>query len=632
MIIDKSKKYLFIVESPNKKSTISNIFKKCGYDNITVVASVGHITHLADTGEFNLGLDTKNDFKPNYEIAQDKKQVVAKLKELVKSNDEIILASDEDREGEAIAYHLLEELKIPKTKYQRVTYHSVTKDAILEGIKNSRKIDMNLVNSALAREAADKIIGYRLSGIARNQTGAKSVGRCQSVGLKLIVDREKEIKKFIPEVYYELFLKFNLDDSDYVARYIGTEEIKVENFKCLADVQKVMDECNKNNSNYIIKNIAESEKKIYPKPPFTTSSYQQDCINKLGMSSEKATYCAQKLFEGVKIKGEHKGLITYIRTDSSDVAPEFAEQLKQHVLDKFGSSYYTPIIQGKKKVNAQEAHEAIRPVDLEMTPEKLSEYIEDNDLLRVYKLIYNRTLAASMSPAIYSIKNVTINNEKNLFQLSLSKIKFEGFKKVYDEMFEEDKVPELNFKLSVGDKLPDNAFLEYLIKETTPPRRFGEGSIIKKLEDLGIGRPSTYNTIVKTLKDKNRGFCEVQNKAFIPTELGINTSEFLDKSFSSVINLDYTAKLEETLDEIAKGKEERVNFLNAFYKNLEEDIDKVDVKINQSRNTNSMNKEVKICPDCGAQLVVKKGPYSLFWACPNYPKCKHTESMYRKQN
>ena len=190
----------------------------------------------------------------------------------------------------------------------------------------------------------------------------------------------------------------------------------------------------------------------------------------------------------------------------------------------------------------------------------------------------------------------------------------------------------LNFKLSVGDKLPDNAFLEYLIKETTPPRRFGEGSIIKKLEDLGIGRPSTYNTIVKTLKDKNRGFCEVQNKAFIPTELGINTSEFLDKSFSSVINLDYTAKLEETLDEIAKGKEERVNFLNAFYKNLEEDIDKVDVKINQSRNTNSMNKEVKICPDCGAQLVVKKGPYSLFWACPNYPKCKHTESMYRKQN
>ena len=302
------------------------------------------------------------------------------------------------------------------------------------------------------------------------------------------------------------------------------------------------------------------------------------------------------------------------------------------MLDKFGSSYYAPIIQGKKKVNAQEAHEAIRPVDLEMTPEKLSEYIEDNDLLRVYKLIYNRTLEASMSPAIYSIKNVTINNEKNLFQLSLSKIKFEGFKKVYDEMFEEDKVPELNFKLSVGDKLPDNAFLEYLIKETTPPRRFGEGSIIKKLEDLGIGRPSTYNTIVKTLKDKNRGFCEVQNKAFIPTELGINTSEFLDKSFSSVINLDYTAKLEETLDEIAKGKEERVNFLNAFYKNLEEDIDKVDVKINQSRNTNSMNKEVKICPDCGAQLVVKKGPYSLFWACPNYPKCKHTESMYRKQN
>lgn len=628
MIIDKDKKYLFIVESPNKKSTISNIFKKCGYDNITVVASVGHITHLADTGEFNLGLDTKNDFKPNYEIAQDKKQIVSKLKELVKNSDEIILASDEDREGEAIAYHLLEELKIPKTKYQRVTYHSVTKDAILEGIRNSRKIDMNLVNSALAREAADKIIGYRLSGIARNQTGAKSVGRCQSVGLKLIVDREKEIKKFVPETYYELFLKFTLEDApDYTARYIGTEKIRVENFKHLADVQKVMDDCNKS-VDYFVKNITESEKKIYPKPPFTTSSYQQDCINKLGMSSEKATYCAQKLFEGVKIKGEHKGLITYIRTDSSDVAPEFAEQLKQYVLSKFGSNYYVPIVQGKKKVNAQEAHEAIRPVDLEMTPEKLSEYIEDNDLLRVYRLIYNRTLAASMSPALYSIKNISINNGEHLFQLSLSKIKFEGFKKVYDDMFEEDKDSELNFKLVIGDKLPDNTFLEYLVKETTPPRRYGEGSIIKKLEDLGIGRPSTYNTIVKTLKDKNRGFCEVQNKSFIPTELGVNTSEFLDKSFSSVINLDYTAKLEETLDEIAKGKEERVNFLNSFYKNLEEDIDKVDTKANQLRS--GVNKEVKICPDCGAQLIIKKGPYSLFWACPNYPKCKHTESMYKK--
>lgn len=630
MIIDKDKKYLFIVESPNKKFTISNIFKKCGYDNITVVASVGHITHLADTGEFNLGLDTKNDFKPNYEIAQDKKQVVSKLKELVKNSDEIILASDEDREGEAIAYHLLEELKIPKTKYQRVTYHSVTKDAILEGIRNSRKIDMNLVNSALAREAADKIIGYRLSGIARNQTGAKSVGRCQSVGLKLIVDREKEIKKFVPETYYELFLKFNLDATDYTARYIGTEKIKVENFKHLADVQRVMDDCNKS-VYYFVKNITESEKKIYPKPPFTTSSYQQDCINKLGMSSEKATYCAQKLFEGVKIKGEHKGLITYIRTDSSDVAPEFAEQLKQYVLNKFGSNYYAPIAQGKKKANAQEAHEAIRPVDLEMTPEKLSEYIEDNDLLRVYRLIYNRTLAASMSPALYNIKNILINNEEHLFQLSLSKIKFEGFKKVYDDMFEEDKDSELNFKLVISDKLPSNTFLEYLIKETTPPRRYGEGSIIKKLEDLGIGRPSTYNTIVKTLKDKNRGFCDVQNKSFIPTELGINTSEFLDKSFSSVINLDYTAKLEETLDEIAKGKEERINFLNSFYKNLEEDIDKVDTKANQFHsNSGRVNREVKICPDCGAQLIIKKGPYSLFWACPNYPKCKHTESMYKK--
>lgn len=623
MIIDKDKKYLLIVESPNKKSTISNILKKAGYNNITVVASVGHITRLADKGDFNIGLDVKNDFEPDYEILPDKTQIVSKLKELVKASDEIILASDEDREGEAIAYHLFQELKIPKTKYQRVTYHAITEKAVLEGIKNSRKIDMDLVNAALAREAADKIIGYRLSGIARKNVGAKSVGRCQSVGLKLIVDREKEIQDFVPETYYELNLKFINNEKEYVAKYIGTEDKKIDQLKDLDEVNKIIEECSKND--YFVNSITNSENKVSPKPPFTTSSYQQDCINKLGMSTEKATYCAQKLFEGLKIKGEHKGLITYIRTDSTDLAPEFEEQLKDLVIETYGKEYYSKVARGKKKANAQEAHEAIRPVDLEMTPEKLSEYLEDQDLLKVYRLIYNRTIAASMSPAIYDVKTILINNDKNLFKLSLSKLKFAGFKTIYKD--DDDEIIEVeNIDLKEKDKL-NNTTLDYITKSTTPPRRYGESSIIKKLEDLGIGRPSTYNTIVKILKDKNRGFCDLQNRSFTPTDLGMRTSEFLDKSFSNVINLDYTAKLETKLDDIAQGKANRVDFLKNFYHSLEEDIEKVD----KNGNKVPTNKDVKICPQCGANMVIKKGPYSLFLACSNYPNCKYTQSIYKKK-
>lgn len=624
MKIENNKKYLFIVESPNKVKTISSIFKQLSYNNINTVASAGHITRLADTGKFNLGIDVDNNFEGKYEILDDKKQAINKLKELVKDVDCVILASDEDREGEAIAYHLMKELKIPQTKYQRVTYHSITKNAILEGIEHSRKIDMDLVNAALAREATDKIIGYRLTNIAKRNTGAKSVGRCQSAGLKILVEREKEIKAFESKTFYELYLKFNKENNEYLAKYIGTENNKVSEFDTKEAVDNVIKECE--SSDYYVKSIVDRERKVNPKPPFITSTFQQECINKLGMSTEKATFCSQKLFEGIEINKEHKGLITYIRTDSSYINPEFVTELKDFVITNYGKEFYSPIKQAKKKATDQEAHEAIRVLDLSLTPKLLAQYVTDKDLLNVYTLIYNRTLASSMSSAIYNDTVYTINNKDNLFQMTLTQLVFSGFKSVYDYI-EDDEDAELKCSLQEKEKL-ENPELQPIKKETKPPKRYSESSLIKKLEDLGIGRPSTYNTIIKTLKDNNRGFCDMQNKSFIPTELGINTSDFLDKSFPNIINLNYTAELETDLDKIAQGNLDRVSFLSAFYKNLEDSIAKVDP---ESNNFSGKNKEVVICSRCGAPMQIKKGPYSIFWGCTNYPRCKGTESINKKR-
>lgn len=614
MKIEKNKKYLFIVESPNKCKTIKQFLPK----NFNITSSKGHITRLADKGKFNLGLDVDNNFEPTYEIVQDKKSAVSKLKELVDASDVVILASDADREGEAIAYHLKQELKIPDDKYERVTYTSITEKAILEGIENSRKIDMDLVNAAMAREATDKCIGYRLSGVAKKATGARSVGRCQSVGLKLIVDKEKEIKDFKSKVFYELYLKFNNKEKEYVAKYIGTDSEKVSEIESLKAVEKIIDECQGND--FILTDITKKERKVSTKLPYTTSTYQQDCINKLGMSSEKATYCAQKLYEGIEINKQHKALITYIRTDSTDLNSEFVEELTNYILLNYGEEYYTPFKKGAKKLNAQEAHEAIRCLDLYFTPEDLAQHINDKDLIRVYELIYKRTVACCLSPSIYDDYIFTFTNDKHKFQMTLSELKFMGFKIVYTS-FDDESNEKIDLDLKVNDKLND-AKLESVRKQTNPPHRYSESSIIKKLEEIGVGRPSTYNTIVKILKDVTRGFCNIQNKSFVPTELGIKTIDFLDSSFSNIINLQYTAELEKDLDEIAQGNSERVAFLKSFYSKLEESIGKVDSEAN-----NFISNKNKTCSVCGSPMQIKKGPYSLFWACTQYPNCRHTESL-----
>lgn len=616
MKIKDNLRYCMIVESPNKVASISQILKQLGYKNIFVFASVGHITHIADSGEYNMGIDTKNNFKADYRITEGKADIVKKLKEQVKLADQVILATDGDREGEAIAYHLIEELKIPNKKCNRIVYHEITKNAIQKGIENSRQLDYDLVAAAVSREKADKIIGYRLSGIARNNVGARSVGRCQSAGLKLIVMREEEIQKFNPETYFDLYLHFIKNKVDFKAKYIGTDTKEIKSFKTLDEVKKVVTDCKK--GSYTISNIEFKDSIENPKPPFTTSTFQQEVSKKLGISVKNAMECAQKLFEGINIGGNHVPLITYIRTDDATYAPEFLPVLEQFVKSTYGSNYYAPVKSGKKGENSQEGHEAIRCIDLSMTPAELSKHITDDKLLRVYTIIYNRTVASAMKPAIIANTIYTIANNKHRFSMTSKELKFDGYRKVYnyspDEKSEDDELIKETFEK--GEVLKDTS-LEALEKQTQPPARYNESSFIKELDKQGIGRPSTYATILQVLLDDKRGYCKIEDKKIIPTELGINLSHFLDKSFSDVISIKYTAELEKDLDNIANGKMDTVVFLSDFYKKLEESIEKV------APGTSSDKK----CPNCGKPMAIKKGRYGLFWGCTGYPDCKTIESI-----
>lgn len=615
MKIDSEKRYLLICESPNKVKSISQILKSLGYNNVIVQASVGHITHIADTGEYNMGIDTKNNFKANYKVPDAKKDVVKKLKEQVKFADNVILATDGDREGEAIAYHLIEELKIPAKKQNRITYHEITKSAIEKAIKNSRGIDYDLVAAAVSREKADKIIGYRLSGIARNNVGARSVGRCQSAGLKLISMREEEIINFKPEIYYDLYLHFSKNRTEFRAKYCGTDKKEVKSLPSLDACKKIVAECKGND--YSILNITKKDSLENPKPPFTTSTFQQEVSKKLGISVKNAMECAQKLFEGIDIGGKHVSLITYIRTDDASYAPEFLPVLEEFVRGKYGDNYYAPVKFGKKGDNAQEGHEGIRCIDLEMTPDKLRAYIDNDKLVKVYTIVYNRTVASAMKPAIIANTIYTIANGNNRFSMTSKELKFDGYRAVYnygEDKSEDDQLVKETF--NEGETLKDTS-LEAIEKETKPSPRYDESSFIKELDKQGIGRPSTYATILQVLLDDKRGYCKVEDKKIVPTALGMKLSEFLDKSFPNVISIKYTAELEKELDLIAQGKMDSVDFLSTFYQNLEESIAKVSPADNQE----------KVCPECGKPMQIRKGRYGLFWGCTGYPECNKIESI-----
>ena len=613
------KHVLMLVESPNKIKTIQKILKELNLTNIFVKASIGHISGISDSGPYNMGVDPVT-FKMDLNVLKDKKDVFNDLKAQVNISDFILLASDPDREGEAIAYSLKKFLKIKDDNYQRIVYHEITKSAIEKALNNPLKIDEQLVSAAHTRSRLDKIVGYRLSPIAIKQLSARSVGRCQSAGLKLVVDREKEIKEFKPTTYYERYLNFSKNNVAFKAKYQGSTDKKYSSkLKSIKECDEIAKDCK--GKDYFIVNKEEKLNNQNAPLPFITSSFQQECSSKLGISVKQAMSYAQKLFEGIDVNGQHIALTTYLRTDSPVISEEFVPLIKDYILKNYGKEYYQGVRETKKKENAQEGHECFRILDLSMTPEKLSNYAKDEKLIKVYRLIYNRTIASLMSArkifeTKYTISNGDINNYNHLFELSSKEEVFDGWKKVYNVEKEKDEIIKETFKAC---EVLQNTSLERLEKETQPPTRYTEASLIKKLDALGIGRPSTYATIISTLLDEKRNYCKVIDKKMYATDLAISLINFLDKYFTDIVDSNYTANLEKSLDKISEGKLKDIDFLKAFYSELENNIAK-----EEKENGVAVDKK---CPNCGATLVIRRGRFGNFLACPNYPNCKHTEKL-----
>ena len=607
-------KTLIIVESKNKTETIKQFLPS----NYTVMASNGHIVKIKDSGIYNMGIDPTNQFTADFVVDPDKKDTVKRLNEAVKLYDKVVIASDPDNEGEAIAHHLKNILKIPESKYERVTFHEITKKVVLDGLANPRKIDENLATSAITRAKLDKIVGYRLSPICMTKCSCRSAGRVQSAALKILVTREEEIINFIPKQYYEIWLPFTKDGTEYRAQYKGTDEKKMVSISDKAVAQAIINSCKGNN--YLYKKSESKDRSIPSKEPFKTSTFKQEASNKLGLSPNRSMECAQHLFEGIELGGQHVALITYMRTDSTTMNPEFASALAEHVKTNYGENYYVPVRVGKKSANAQEGHECLRCVDLSMTPSKLSSLIDDQMLIKVYTLIYRRTVASAMADAIITDTEYSIYNQKNRFAFSTHEVKFDGFRKVYNYTEEDEEAMSNSINFKAGEVI-DAKELELVEKETKPSKRYTEAGLVSKLEEVGIGRPSTYASTIKVLLDAARGYCEKDGKTIKPTNKGIVLSHFLDKAFGDIINLTYTAEMEAELDKIAVGQLNDVTFLTDFY-------NKLDGEISTARGITSERPAPvdtgEVCPKCGHKLVYRQGRYGRFKACSNFPRCKYT--------
>ena len=601
-------KNLVIVESPSKSKTIE---KYLGSD-FKVVSSKGHIRDLATTGKYGLGVDVDNDFKPNYIPIPGKQKTISELKKYVKDSSKVYLATDPDREGEAISWHLKEALNIKDKDYERVLFHEITKDKVLEAFKSPRKIDDDLVKSQETRRILDRIIGFRLSKLMQSKTGGKSAGRVQSVALKLVVDREREIEAFVSEEYWTVTSVF----SDFEATLFNykDEEIKLTNEE---ETDKVINSLGKD---FIVKSVEQKEKSKKARPPFITSTLQQDASNKLNFPAKKTMSIAQKLYEGIDIGSETVGLITYMRTDSIRLSDQFIKEGYKYINDTYGKEYVGYVKTTKKKDNVQDAHEAIRPTSVFRTPKNMKEYLS-NDEYKLYELIYYRALASIMADAKVNATTIILNNNDYDFKATGQVLIYDGYLKVYKE-FEssEDKIlPDLKN----GDKL--NA--KEIEKEqhfTQPPARYTEAKLIKEMEDLGIGRPSTYATVIDTIKE--REYVKLVEKKFVPTEMGIETTDKLQEFFSGIINVEYTANMEKDLDEIADNKENNIKVLHNFYDSFEPLVKKAFGEMEKK----PAEETGESCPDCGSPLVIRKGKYGEFTACSNYPTCKYIKKEQKE--
>ena len=583
-------KNLVIVESPSKSKTIE---KYLGND-YKVVSSKGHIRDLTTTGKFGFGVDVDNGFEPSYAPIKGKKSVITELKKLGKASNKVYLASDPDREGEAIAWHLKDAMGLKDDDYDRVVFNEITKDKVKESFKHPRKIDDNLVKSQETRRILDRIIGFRLSKLMQSKTGGKSAGRVQSVALKLIVDREREINAFIPEEYYTITGIFNDFDSELFGYKDDNIEVKSEEQK-----DKIMSELSKI---FKVESITKKDKNKKAKAPFTTSTLQQTASTRLNFPGKKTMSLAQKLYEGIDIGTETTGLITYMRTDSIRLSDEFIKNTYAYIDKTYGKEYVGYVKQTKNKENVQDAHEAIRPTNINNTPDKIKQYLS-NDEFKLYEMIYYRALASLMKDA-KAKTTVILDNNDYKFKTTGSVIDFDGYLKVYSK-FEtsEDKIlPDLT---GISEILSNDIEAEQHF--TKPKPRYNEAKIIKELEELGIGRPSTYVKIIDTLKE--RDYIRLEDKKFYPTEVGIETTDKLQEFFQNIINVEYTRDMEEDLDKIAEGNKVWNKVLDNFCKYIKKEEKK--------------QVEVSKCPNCDGMLIerkTKKG--KVFYGCNNFPKCK----------
>lgn len=603
-------KNIIIVESPAKCKTISKYLGS----NYTVVSSKGHIRDLATSGKYGLGIDLEHDFKPNYEIIKGKKKDVKYLKDLVKSADHIYLATDPDREGETISWHLYDELAVPDDKYDRIVFNEITKDVVLKALDNPRRIDMNLVHSGETRRFLDRIIGFRLSKVIMSKTGGSSAGRVQSVALKLIVDREREIIAFIPKEYWTIEADFNEFKAN-LETYKG-KDIEINNEK---QADEILD---KLSSEFKIAKIEEKERKRSAKEVFKTSTLQQACSNKLGFAASKTMKIAQKLYEGIEISDGFHGLITYMRTDSTRISDEFVKSAFGYINGNYGKEYVGYVKTAKKTENVQDAHEGIRPTSINNTPEKIKEYLS-TDEYKLYKIIYYRALASLMADAKFLSTTVTLDNNDYGFKATGSVLTFDGYLKVYKEYEDQEDTLLPDFKKYKNGIISTNK-IDKVQHFTKPPARFTESSLIKELESLGIGRPSTYATIISTIKD--RGYVTLEDKKFVPTEVGFETTDKLQEFFSSIVNVKYTANMEEDLDKIAEGKEDYIKMLHEFYDGFAPLVDNAFKNMEKKPPEETGEK----CPECGSPLVHRQGKFGKFIACSNFPTCKYIQKKEKE--
>jgi len=617
-------KNLVIVESPTKTKALKKFLGK----EFMVEASVGH---LKDLPKRNLGVEIENDFAPRYEIIKGKKKILTQLKSKSQKAKAVYLAPDPDREGEAIAWHIAQEIEKINPKIFRASFNEITKAAVLEGIERAGQIDMNKVNAQQARRILDRLVGYKISPILwKTVFKGLSAGRVQSVALRIICERETEIENFVPKEYWSITAHLETQKSEsFFAKLVKIEDKDFE----IADQKEAEGICTDiKGKKFLVAKFSQEEKKRYPYAPYITSTLQQDAARRLYSSSKKTMMIAQQLYEGVELGDKGSvGLITYMRTDSPRVAEVAKKSAKDFIEKNFGPDYIpSKPREYKSKKGAQEAHEAIRPTYIDYTPDEVKRFLS-KDQFKLYQLIWNRFIASQIAEAIFQVTTVEIEAEKYLFRATHSLQTFDGFLKIYQDIKEENSEEEEEFKLPLLKEKDTLHLLELIPKQhfTKPPPRFTEASLIKELEGNGVGRPSTYAQIVSTIKQ--RKYVEAKSRKLFPTELGKTVNQILVKNFSHIFEVKFTASMEEELDKIEEGKEDRVKVLKDFYVPFQHNLKKVESNKGHIRKLTQQETD-EACEKCGSPMIIRWGRNGRFLACSAFPKCKNTKPLPGEEN